>query len=120
MTDGGYGGGIYNKPGGTIVSTNTTFDGNDAKFSGGGIYDFGGTITMTTSAVANNTASYIGTSHPPSAFSLRRRHLHRRNVLVLGRRHHRQHRHRPRRRFLGLRAGTATLAKVNFDGNTAD
>ena len=120
VTDGGYGGGIYNKPGGTIVSTNTTFDGNDAKFSGGGIYDFGGTITMTTSAVANNTASYIGTSHTPSAFSYGG------GIYTAGTFSY------SNADFTGntsadlgggfsiSASGTATLDTVNFDGNTAN
>lgn len=120
VSDGGYGGGIYNQPGGTIVSTNTTFDGNESKFSGGGIYDQGGTVTMTTSPVANNSASYAAYSHSSSAFSygggiytagtfsFSNADFTGNTSADLG------------GGFSIAAAGTGTLDTVNFDNNTAN
>ncbi len=67
-SDGGYGGGLFNN-GGTVTTSNTTFDGNFSKYSGGGIYNNSGTVTMDGSPVANNTADYTGYTHDSTAYA---------------------------------------------------
>lgn len=120
LSDGGYGGGIVNAPNGTISIDTTTFDGNEAKFSGGAIYDEGGTITMTNSPVSNNTASYATYFHDSNAFSygggiattgtltFSNADFTNNTAANLG------------GGFALNQNGTATLNTVHFDGNHAD
>jgi hypothetical protein len=55
--DGGFGGGIFNRLGATLTITNSAVTGNEAMFSGGGIYNMG-TLTMSGTDVSGNAGSY--------------------------------------------------------------
>ena len=54
---GGFGGGIFNDPTGTVVIINSTVTRNSAPaLSAGGMYNDGGIVTIDSSAFTNNTA----------------------------------------------------------------
>ena len=53
----GFGGGIFNDPGGVVTITDSVIADNEAKISGGGIYNQG-TVTITGSDVASNAADH--------------------------------------------------------------
>ena len=58
---GGFGGGIFNDPTGTVVIINSTVTRNSAGgLSAGGMYNAGGIVTIDSSAFTNNTAPGAG------------------------------------------------------------
>lgn len=57
LNNSGYGGGLFNEAGGTVTLTNTSFTGNEAKFSGGAIYNVGD-VTASDSPLQGNQADH--------------------------------------------------------------
>lgn len=59
LSDGGFGGAIYNDGGGTVEIVDSTITGNEANFSGGAIYDVGASVSVSGSTVEGNLADPI-------------------------------------------------------------
>jgi predicted outer membrane repeat protein len=56
----GWGGGIYNFPGGTVILSGSTLSGNSASHDGGGIDNEGGTVILYGSTLSGNSAFLFG------------------------------------------------------------
>ena len=66
----GFGGAIFNNPGGTVTVTNSLIANNEARISGGGIYNSGGTMTLVETDVTGNEADYnVYDAVAPALFS---------------------------------------------------
>ena len=66
VADGGYGGGLFNAVGGTVIASGSVIERNEAKVSGGGAYNLG-SMTLEHCVVQDNVADH--TSYAPGAFS---------------------------------------------------
>ena len=58
VSNSGFGGGIYNNPGGVVTITDSIIAENEAKISGGGIYNNDGDVSLTGSTVTDNAADH--------------------------------------------------------------
>jgi hypothetical protein len=67
LENGGFGGGLFNAPGGTVTVRGGTIDANHAKISGGGLYNLG-TLELTGTVVRGNVADH--TRHGPAGAPL--------------------------------------------------
>ena len=67
LENGGFGGGLFNAPGGTVTVRGGAIEGNHAKISGGGLYNLG-TLELTGTVVLGNVADH--TRHGPAGAPL--------------------------------------------------
>jgi len=67
LENGGFGGGLFNAPGGTVTVRGGAIEANHAKISGGGLYNLG-TLDLSGSVVVGNVADH--TRHGPSGAPL--------------------------------------------------
>lgn len=67
MIRSGYGGGIFNEPGGVVTLVDTVVSNNEALVSGGGIYNQpGGTMAISGGSVAGNVANHVPYTSDPA------------------------------------------------------
>lgn len=64
----GYGGAVFNRPGGTVTIVDSVIENNEAKVSGGAIYNDEGTVTIQNTTVQGNQADRNAYAADPSLY----------------------------------------------------